>query len=72
MKPPGDMESGTSSGLNVAASCHVGDRCLCPRHHGLASNPGPVLSLSLSLQSPQRRSERGTTTRVRTAQSLVP
>uniref|UniRef100_A0A8C8ECB4 ATPase H+ transporting V0 subunit b n=1 Tax=Otus sunia TaxID=257818 RepID=A0A8C8ECB4_9STRI len=42
-----------------------------PRDHGFTTNPGPVLSLSLSLESPQRQLEPGTTTQVRTVQSLV-
>lgn len=35
-----------------------------------AGNPGPVLPLSLSLRSPQRRLEPGTTMQVRTARPL--
>lgn len=43
MKPPRVMESGTSSGQNVAAISGTGT---CPRNQGLATNPGPVLSFS--------------------------
>lgn len=41
------------------------------RDHRLVTNPGPVLSLSLSTESPQKRLEPETTTQVRTAVSLV-
>lgn len=41
------------------------------RDHRLVTNPGPVLSLSLSVESPQKRLEPGTTTQVRTAGSLL-